>query len=149
MLLTEGALQLRVENLRSAGQWHRAGALKWSNDRSVAFRIVEYLHEAEVVLNYRANGRSMEQKIGCEPTEQFRGGRRWRFLCPGCRRRMDVLYLPPGRSEFRCRGCYGLRYRSQQRDLDFLLKPLATAAGVPRRIARKYLYEVHPPSQRR
>jgi hypothetical protein len=145
MLLTEGGLQLRVEKLRHKGHWHRAGSLSWSNNRGlsagVGFKVVEYLHEAEVVLTCRANGRPMEQKIACEPTEQFRGGRRWWFLCPGCTRRMGVLYLPPGQTEFRCRGCYGLRYRSQQRDLDFLLKPIAAAAGVPRRIARKYLYE--------
>jgi hypothetical protein len=145
MLLTEGGLQLRVENLRHKGQWHRAGSLIWSNNRGpsagVDFKVAEYLHEAEVVLTYRANGRPMEQKIACEPTEQYPSGRRWWFLCPGCNRRMGVLYLSPGRSAFRCRGCYGLRYRSQQRDLDFLLKPLAAAAGVPRRIARKYLYE--------
>ena len=157
MLLTEGGLQLRVEKLRHKGRWHRAGSLTWSSDKGVRagvnFKVAEYLHEAEVVLTYRANGRPMEQKIACEPTEQFRAGRRWWFLCPGCTRRMGVLYLPPGRTEFRCRGCYGLRYRSQQRDLDFLLKPIAAAAGVPRRIVRKYLFEPNAmsskPSRRR
>jgi hypothetical protein len=145
MLLTEGGLQLRVEKLRHRGQWHRAGSLSWSNGRDLSagvdFRVAEYLHEAEVVLTYRANGRPMEQKIACEPTEQYPSGRRWWFLCPGCNRRMGVLYLSPGRTEFRCRGCYSLRYRSQLRDLDFLLKPLAAAAGITRRAARKYLYE--------
>jgi hypothetical protein len=152
MSLTEGGHQLRVEKLRHKDQWHRAGSLTWSNDRGrcagVNFKVAEYLHEAEVVLTYRANGRPMEQKIVCEPTDQFRGGRRWWFLCPGCSRRMGVLYLAPGRTEFRCRGCYGLRYRSQQRDLDFLLKPIAAAAGVPRRIARKYLFEANSLSSR-
>ena len=43
--------------------------------------------------------------------------------------------------QFRYRRCYGLRYRGQQRDLDFLLELIAEAAGVPRRIARKYFEE--------
>ena len=137
-----------MENLRNKGQWHHAGSLNWSNSRGLSagvdFKVVEYLHEAEIVLAYRVSGQLTEQRIACEPTQQHDGGRRWWFLCPGCSRRMAVLNLPPGKSEFRCRFCYGLRYLSQQRDLDFLLKPLAAAAGVPRRIARKYLFETTP-----
>jgi hypothetical protein len=48
--------------------------------------------------------------------------------------------------EFRCRKCYKLRYPSQEKDLDFLLKPLAAAAGVSKRTARKALEESAPRS---
>ncbi|MGB2820949.1 MAG: hypothetical protein WBF17_08210, partial [Phycisphaerae bacterium] len=42
------------------------------------------------------------------------GGRRDWFLCPACRRRAGVLYLPEGERLFACRLCHGLCYRSQQ-----------------------------------
>jgi hypothetical protein len=116
--------------------------LRWGDHASVGFRVVEYLEEAEVFLSYTANGVPMEQKIELEFHIQHDGGRRWWFLCPGCRRRMGVLYLPRDRTGFRCRDCYGLRYPSQQRDLDFLIKPLAAELGVPRRVARKHFEEV-------
>jgi tRNA(Ile2) C34 agmatinyltransferase TiaS len=140
MAEAEGALQLRVEKLRAKGKWHRSGAICWKGSRggSVAFRVVEYLHEAEVILDYQVNGRPMHETISCETTYQ-RVGRRWWFLCPRCRRRMGVLYLPSGRSAFRCRDCYHLRYRSQEKDLDFVLRPVMAATGVPRRIARHLL----------
>ncbi len=52
-----------------------------------------------------------------------------------------VLHLPvsPGYTEFLCRKCYGLYYRSQMCDLDFILRPLAAEAYVPKRIARRFL----------
>jgi hypothetical protein len=136
----EGALQLRVEKLRARGKWHKSGAIYWngSEDGSVAFRVIEYLHEAQVILNYEVNGRPIQQTIPCETTYQ-RVGRRWWFLCPCCRRRMGVLYLPVGREAFRCRDCYHLRYRSQEKDMDFILRPVMAATGVPRRIARHLL----------
>jgi hypothetical protein len=144
MQLTAAGLQLRVENLRHQGKWYRAGTLTWSTQRgfraSVAFKVIQYRHEADLLLAYEVNRRPVQQKISFEPTEQ-RVGRRWWFLCPSCHRRIGVLYLPAGLTEFRCRYCYRLRYRSQQRDLDFLLKPIAAVAGVSRRIARKYLEE--------
>jgi hypothetical protein len=142
-LLTEGGLTIRPKNLRRQGCWHKAGTIRWSKGRdfsaSISFKVVQYLEEAEVVLSYTVNGEPTEQKISCEPTLHHDGGRQWWFLCPGCSRRMGVLYLPPDRAAFRCRKCYGLRYRSQQRDIDFLLKPLAAELGVARRVARRYL----------
>jgi hypothetical protein len=47
-------------------------------------------------------------------TRPHLGGKRFWFLC-GCGRRAGRLYLPPGQRQFRCRGCYGLTYRSAQR----------------------------------
>jgi hypothetical protein len=136
---------LRPKNLRDGGNWVRSGTLTWRNSRgstaSASFRVDEYLHEAEARLNFVADGRPMEQRIPCEYYVQFGGGRRWCFLCPSCGQRMEVLYLPAGENEFRCRDCHGLRYRSQERDLDFLLLPIMAEAGVPKRVARRYLKE--------
>jgi hypothetical protein len=146
MQLTEGGLKLRPRNLRDRAKWLNRGTLTWSTPRgakaSVSFRVVAYAEEAEVFLDYQVNGAPVHQRILCDSTVQHDGGRRWWFMCPGCDRRMEVLYLPPRQKEFKCRRCYKLRYPSQERDLDFLLKPMAAAAGVPRRIARKYWEEV-------
>ena len=37
------------------------------------------------------------------------------FLCPGCNRRCEKLYLPPNGPGFACRSCYSLTYASAQR----------------------------------
>ena len=43
------------------------------------------------------------------------GGQRAWWLCPGCGRRVAVLY---GGSRFECRQCYDLAYKSQRQTLD-------------------------------
>ena len=53
-------------------------------------------------------------------THPYLGGRRWWLPCPGtvdgrqCERRVRVLYCYWGRSEWFCRVCGGLSYRSEQ-----------------------------------
>src|SRR5262249_39726998 len=42
----------------------------------------------------------------------FGGFRQW-FECPGCQRRVGKLYSPDPASDFRCRRCHKLVYRSQ------------------------------------
>jgi hypothetical protein len=44
----------------------------------------------------------------------FGGFRKW-FRCPACGSRAPRLFLPPTASEFRCKRCHRLRYRSQER----------------------------------
>ena len=144
MRRTEEALHFSVENLRSGGKWLRAGVMSWGDRASVGFRVIEYCDEAEVFLDYTVNGVPVQQKIPSLTTRQ-RVGRRWWLLCPGCSRRMGVLYLPPGAKEFRCRHCYGLRYESQEHDQDFLLFPIMAATGAPKRIARRALREALRP----
>jgi hypothetical protein len=41
------------------------------------------------------------------------GGSRWWWLCPECKKRVDVLYLPKDRERLGCRICCGLKYSSQ------------------------------------
>ncbi len=43
---------------------------------------------------------------------RFGGHLRW-FACPGCRRRVGKLYLPPNEIAFLCRRCHHLAYRNQ------------------------------------
>jgi LSD1 subclass zinc finger protein len=46
----------------------------------------------------------------------YGGGRAW-YVCPSCGVRRRVLYLPPGATRFRCRGCHKLAYGTQQMDM--------------------------------
>jgi hypothetical protein len=59
------------------------------------------------------------------------GQRRYWFVCPlvrngvSCRKRVRILYLPPGGRYFGCRSCYNLSYESRQTHdarLDSLLR---------------------------
>jgi hypothetical protein len=54
------------------------------------------------------------------------GGRRWWWVCPACQRRVDVLYLPPGRDRLGCRRCCQLVYRSQ-----YTVGPVASRKARP------------------
>jgi len=40
------------------------------------------------------------------------GGKRYWFICPGCKRRVGVLYKPECGDIFKCRDCYNLIYQS-------------------------------------
>jgi hypothetical protein len=62
----------------------------------------------------RVDGKDFRQACRMHSTPCRFGGRRWWFDCPGCRRRVARLYVPPGRPWFRCRRCHGLTYRSCQ-----------------------------------
>ena len=64
------------------------------------------------------SGPSVEAaKVDLTSIPVYFGGRRWYWLCPGCRRRVACLYLPPGSRDLRCRHCHDLTYRcSQQHD---------------------------------
>lgn len=42
------------------------------------------------------------------------GGVRYWFLCPGCNRRVGILYKPVGEIFFKCRHCHNLTYQSAQ-----------------------------------
>ena len=76
------------------------------------------------------------------------GGRRWWFLCPGCRgggppcrRRVALLYLPPGGRVFACRRCHDLAYTSsrESRKWDGMFKTLAAATGYPVDVVKQAL----------
>jgi hypothetical protein len=60
-------------------------------------------------------------------TPRFGGIRHW-FRCPGCGHSVCKLFLPPGASEFRCRRCSRLSYRSCQQS--------HTALGMLRHLVR-------------
>jgi hypothetical protein len=65
-------------------------------------------------------GREVSEQVQLLSTKPNFGGTRWWFACPlqlngkTCNRRVGKLYLPPGESQFGCRQCHDLTYRSSQ-----------------------------------
>lgn len=102
---------------------------------------------SKVWLNYRPGPGESPSSYAVELTgspTSF-GGRRVWFFCPGCDRRVRILYLPPFGPQFLCRSCHGLTYQSQRerpsqfgrqlRELEKMKKKLEA----PRRRARTSL----------
>jgi hypothetical protein len=76
---------------------------------------------ATIDLLYRSPGSEDVRTVVRLQTSQPRfGGQRWWLTCPmtrngtSCNRRVGYLYLPPGASDFGCRKCHDLTYRSCQ-----------------------------------
>lgn len=83
---------------------------RWVGGRRVRW----YLgHAGVTVLHPDAAGVRIYYHVRLTETRLPSGGFRWWWACPGCGRRVDVLYLPPGRDRLGCRLCCGLVYRSQ------------------------------------
>jgi hypothetical protein len=93
-----------------------SGTLSWSCRGAVSSLIGFRVETDRLVLNYRnrQNGgewENIEDEIFFTLTPcNFGGNRRW-FLCPGCNRRVAVIY---GGKYYRCRHCHSLTYSSQQ-----------------------------------
>ena len=69
-----------------------------------------------LVYHYTGYGKSqhVRERVPLDWTRCNYGGQRPWFLCPGCGRRVGVLFL--GVSYFLCRHCYHLSYSSQNED---------------------------------
>src|SRR5271169_978560 len=105
-------------------EWKRKGFLSegkrkwnWGNEEGEEVEAISVETQlSRVVLRYNA----VERGGKSEPIEdpillgQTIGGPGWKrfwFLCPGCGKRVAILYL---RKYFRCRHCLRLAYRSQK-----------------------------------
>lgn len=70
--------------------------------------------------SYALRGSQIAYRVEIAATPCRFGGRRYWFLCPvflpgiHCRRRVRMLYLPPGSTIFGCRQCHDLTYKSCQ-----------------------------------
>ena len=85
-------------------RWHRGGKPLCSVDM--------VFHPDHVVLtDVTERGRPTTEMISLTRTPCHYGGTRAWFECPACSRRCARLYFL--RSNFRCRTCHGLAYRSQ------------------------------------
>lgn len=54
----------------------------------------------------------IDERIALTRTFPHFGGSRLWFCCPGCQARVGKLYLAPGSTRYRCRGCANLTYQS-------------------------------------
>jgi hypothetical protein len=90
----------------------KTGWLSWTrNDKQT--RSISYRVKADcLILNYRWGWEDVQETVMFDWTACNYGGKRAWFLCPGCNRRVAVLY-GAGRY-FLCRHCYNLTYASQQ-----------------------------------
>ena len=93
------------------------GSLTWSIQNrkigAIDFRVEE--DRLMLFYRYRLSGEEwseVEQAISLDLTPCNYGGNRKWFLCPGCGRRVAILY--GAGKYFHCRYCYGLTYSSQQ-----------------------------------
>lgn len=134
MRTVEDCLRLDISEMRRAGflqpGW-RSGIWRWRNSvTKEAYASVSYVvnmteHSPGVHLEYRVTARDGTKRelayaISLQSSSCHFGGKRWWFTCPlltdgqPCRRRVRVLYLPPGSDYFGCRHCHQLTYRSSQ-----------------------------------
>ena len=124
--LVEDSLKLSIRELSKKGLMNSdlsKGNLTWpyKNPITITFLIgkQEKLKEDErcLILFYslnRPNGynEQVKQVIFLKAHRLCRGGIVWKLICPLCRRKGEVLYLPLGQKRFACRDCHNLTYRS-------------------------------------
>lgn len=71
-------------------------------------------------ISYTIGTETLKYRIQLEVTACPKGGFRHWLICPlvkdgkPCRRRVGVLYLPPGQKYYGCRQCYNLTYKCQK-----------------------------------
>ena len=117
---TDGLLAIDLAQLTRWGLFkaggHRSGEISWSRGGVKHSRVGYRMNDDAFVLDYRTRrGEADEWRRVIEPvpwrwTDQPLGGQRRWFGCPGCDRRVRVMY---GGARFRCRACHGAVYESQ------------------------------------
>jgi hypothetical protein len=101
----------------------RTGCLAWENNRiPIEVFIMEDFGFMRLAYDYSPSAAMFvppgqiqhhDYKILIVSTRPRFGGYRYWMICPECKKRIGVLYLPPGEHRFLCRHCYNLRYESQ------------------------------------
>ena len=114
-------LDVRMLNRKKSlepGVW---SSWEWSRNGQPSGNISARAEEGAIVLHYTfQKEEKIADRIRLTWTPCRFGGRRVWFLCPGCHRRVAVLW---GWKYFRCRHCHGLAYKSQSEGkLDRLLR---------------------------
>jgi hypothetical protein len=114
----ESQYKIDIRSLKKRGYLHpgTSGTLSWGSSgekyNSIGFRV----ETDRLALNYhnQQNGGAWEQiedEIFFTWTPCNYGGNRQWFLCPGCNRRVAIVY---GSKYYRCRYCHNLTYSSQR-----------------------------------
>ncbi len=107
----ESYQQLDVRELSRSNLLTGTGTITWSRGDRTTGTISVQGDGDSVTLSYRIDGQKFEERVRLDRTALHLGGNRSWFLCPGCDRRIAVLY---GGARFRCRHCLDLRYASQR-----------------------------------
>ena len=103
--------RLDVRSLARDGLLTGSGTVTWSRGDHVT-RAAEVHGDGDSIrLAYVIGGQEIEERVALTSTPVHLGGHRFWFLCPGCDRRVAILY---GGKRFRCRHCLDLRYASQR-----------------------------------
>jgi hypothetical protein len=105
-----------VRSLARDGLLNGTGTITWTRGDRVTGRITIRGDGHSVTLSYVVNGQEIEEKVTLSKSPVHLGGERSWFLCPGCNRRVGILY---GARLFRCRYCHDLRYASQRESVQF------------------------------
>lgn len=112
---TNSNLGLDIRAVSRAGNLQRGKAFSWrwtyDNDGAPAGVVAGAALESAVKLAWSRNGQPHTQTVPVVWTRCNYGGRRAWWLCPGCARRVAILYLAG--HVFACRHCYRLCYGSQ------------------------------------
>lgn len=103
--------RLDVRSLAREGLLHGTGTITWSRGDSVTGSMSVQGDNRSVTLAYVVDDQKISERVTLSKTPVNFGGHRAWFLCPGCDRRIAVLY---GGMRFRCRHCHDLRYASQR-----------------------------------
>ena len=138
---TAQCLALDIGQLTRAGlivYGQLSGTVEWSGRSTL--RVALHLwgrrfNESVLRLSYGLSDRDEEQVIDdirLKTTRPYFGGLRWWFSCPGCGRRVRILYLRPDGEWFRCRHCHELAYRSQLQGR--LARAMAKSVRIRRRL---------------
>jgi len=115
---TESQYKIDIRWMKKQRYLHpgAAGILSWTCRGEVSGLIGFRVETDRLVLNSRhrqigGEWENIEDEIFFTRTPCNYGGNRQWFLCPGCNRRVAVVY---GGKYYRCRHCHHLTYSSQQ-----------------------------------
>ena len=138
---THDAMPLDIRKLTRKGLLVPGNSLsyKWSvNDQQVAGISIRVEFNYGLMLSYRvkSTGEVVEQLVQTQTSPCHLGGQRRWFTCPGCNKKVAMLYAPG--KYFACRQCGGLAYATQKegigdrasRRADKIRKRLGWEAGI-------------------
>jgi hypothetical protein len=91
------------------------GVLSWGRESTkVNVEFDNRKPPPHVVLRYTVSNKEIEQCVDFSSDLTPWGSVRWWLICPQCKGRCVMLYLPEGGMRFACRQCHNLSYASAQ-----------------------------------
>ena len=103
--------RLDVRELARWGILNGSSTVTWTRGKRSTSAISVCRDGENLRLSYVTKGIEVDERVPLDETSVNFGGKRTWFRCPGCDRRVAILY---GGKLFRCRRCHALRYASQR-----------------------------------